>query len=112
MRTRGGGQQRLTRRQVTTFSDGAPSRPAPTADHPLRVGGQSKPEFNSDESEGPRFWTRDALRQVVERVLGRRHFIVVLNREPYVHRLDGEDIVCERPVSGLVTALELVMRAC
>ncbi len=63
-------------------------------------------------AEGPRFWTRDALRQVVERVLGQRRFILVSNREPYVHRLEGEEIVCERPVSGLVTALEPVMRVC
>jgi alpha,alpha-trehalose-phosphate synthase [UDP-forming] len=63
-------------------------------------------------AEGPRFWTRDTLHQVVERVLGNRHFIVVSNREPYIHRLRGDEIVCERPVSGLVTALEPVMRAC
>ncbi len=73
-------------------------------------------EPESDEvdlgSEGPRFWTRDTLRHVVERVLGERHFIAVSNREPYVHRLDGEEIVCERPVSGLVTALEPVMQVC
>jgi len=73
-------------------------------------------EFDSNElelgAEGPRFWTRDALRQVVERVLGRRLFIVVSNREPYIHRFEGEEIVCERPVSGMVTALEPVMRVC
>jgi trehalose 6-phosphate synthase len=62
--------------------------------------------------EGPRFWTRETLRQVVERVLGRRHFILVSNREPYVHRFEGEEIVCERPISGMVTALEPVMRVC
>ncbi len=62
--------------------------------------------------EGPRFWTRDTLHQIVERILGQRHFIVVSNREPYIHRLDGEEVVCERPISGLVTALEPVMRAC
>jgi trehalose 6-phosphate synthase len=63
-------------------------------------------------AEGPHFWTRDTLHQVVERVLGRRQFIVVSNREPYIHRLEGDEIVCERPVSGLVTALEPVMRVC
>lgn len=63
-------------------------------------------------SEGPHFWTRDTLHQIVERVLGRRHFIVVSNREPYIHRLEGEEIICERPVSGMVSALEPVMRVC
>jgi alpha,alpha-trehalose-phosphate synthase [UDP-forming] len=62
--------------------------------------------------EGPRFWTREALHQVVERVLGRRRFIVVSNREPYIHRLEGDEVVCERPVSGVVTALDPVMRSC
>jgi alpha,alpha-trehalose-phosphate synthase [UDP-forming] len=77
------------------------------------------PEIETDEidlvAEGPHFWTRDTLRQVVERVLGRRQFIVVSNREPYVHRFDpdaGDDIICERAVSGVVTALEPVMRVC
>ena len=63
-------------------------------------------------AEAPRFWKRDTLQHVVERVLGRRHFIVVSNREPYIHRLDGEEVICERPVSGMVTALEPVMRVC
>jgi alpha,alpha-trehalose-phosphate synthase [UDP-forming] len=72
-------------------------------------------EIETDEfelaAEGP-FWTRDTLQKVVERVLGRRHFIVVSNREPYIHRLEAEEIVCERPVSGMVTAVEPVMRVC
>ncbi len=63
-------------------------------------------------AEGPRFWTRDMLHQVVERVLGQRQFIVVSNREPYIHQLVGEEVICERPVSGMVTALEPVMRVC
>ncbi|MCK6555972.1 trehalose-6-phosphate synthase [Candidatus Binatia bacterium] len=62
--------------------------------------------------EAPRFWTRERLVQIAERVLGRRPFIAVSNREPYIHRLDGDEVVCVRPVSGLVTAMEPVMRAC
>ena len=83
--------------------------------HPAR-GFVSMQRYDADDfelsPEGPRFWTRDSLRHVVERVLGRRHFIVVSNREPYVHRLEGEEIVCERSISGVVTALEPVMRVC
>ncbi len=60
----------------------------------------------------PRVWTPDALRQVARRALGDRLCIVVSNREPYVHRLEGGEIVCERPVSGVVAALEPVMRTC
>jgi trehalose 6-phosphate synthase len=62
--------------------------------------------------DAPRFWTRDTLVQVVERALDQYHFIVVSNREPYLHRREGRRVVCDRPVSGLVTALEPVMRAC
>ncbi|MCX8073879.1 MAG: trehalose-6-phosphate synthase [Candidatus Binatia bacterium] len=62
--------------------------------------------------EFPRFWTKETLHQVVERVLQGYKLIVVSNREPYVHRLEAGRVVCERPVSGLVTALEPVMRAC
>ncbi|MFQ5667503.1 MAG: trehalose-6-phosphate synthase [Candidatus Binatia bacterium] len=73
-------------------------------------------EIESDEfklaAETPQFWTRDTLRGVVERALGRRLFIVVSNREPYIHQLDGEEIVCTRPVSGMVAALEPVVRVC
>jgi alpha,alpha-trehalose-phosphate synthase [UDP-forming] len=64
------------------------------------------------DAEGLRFWTRDTLRQVVERVLGRKLFVVVSNREPYIHQIEGEDILCRRAVSGVVTALEPVMRVC
>src|SRR5919106_714594 len=38
--------------------------------------------------------------------------IVASNREPYIHVRQGELIVVRRPASGLVTALEPVMRAC
>ena len=39
--------------------------------------------------------------------------IVVSNREPYIHeRSDDGSIVVKRPASGLVTAVEPVMRAC
>ena len=39
--------------------------------------------------------------------------IVVSNREPYIHdRSDDGDVRCKRPASGLVTAVEPVMRAC
>ena len=38
--------------------------------------------------------------------------IVVSNREPYIHERAGKAIEVQRPASGLVTALEPVMRAC
>jgi trehalose 6-phosphate synthase len=38
-------------------------------------------------------------------------FLVVSNREPYSHTLSGDEIICNRPVSGLTEALDPVMRA-
>ena len=38
--------------------------------------------------------------------------IVVSNREPYIHMRKGDAIEVRRPASGLVTALEPIMRAC
>ena len=38
--------------------------------------------------------------------------IVVSNREPYIHVKDGERIIVQHPASGMVTALEPVIRAC
>src|SRR5438874_931044 len=105
---RGGNKQRVA--QPVSMLHYDPLAPPVPADHRLPLHWRPRPELTSDDidlsPEGPRFWTREALRLVVERVLGRRHFIVVSNREPYVHRLEGEDVICERPVSGLVTALE------
>jgi len=39
-------------------------------------------------------------------------FIVVSNREPYIHSWVGEEIRCLRPASGLTMALDPVMQAC
>lgn len=43
--------------------------------------------------------------------LGDHLFLVVSNREPYIHTMSGNEIVCNRPVSGLTEALDPVMRA-
>jgi trehalose 6-phosphate synthase len=55
-------------------------------------------------------WTASRLKQVMcERLAGQR-LIVVSNREPLIH--NGNAIAPQHAVSGLVTALEPVMRAC
>ena len=57
-------------------------------------------------------WTRQRLEEAAAGRLGGAKLIVVANREPYIHVRDGEDIRCTSPASGLVTALDPVMRAC
>ncbi|MGE5743407.1 MAG: alpha,alpha-trehalose-phosphate synthase (UDP-forming), partial [Gemmatimonadota bacterium] len=63
-----------------------------------------------DDQQMP--WTPDTLRGILRRELRDQEVIVVSNREPYIHVRQGEAIVVRRPASGLVTALEPVMRAC
>jgi trehalose 6-phosphate synthase len=58
-------------------------------------------------------WTPHALQQVVRDQLKSCPMLVVSNREPYIHNQgpDGRTIV-QVPASGMVTAIEPVMRAC
>ena len=57
-------------------------------------------------------WTPEALRAILHCELSGEDVIVVSNREPYIHQRRGERIEVTRPASGLVTALEPIMRAC
>ena len=57
-------------------------------------------------------WTPEALRTILHSELSGEDVIVVSNREPYIHQRHGERIEVSRPASGLVTALEPIMRAC
>jgi trehalose-6-phosphate synthase len=60
-----------------------------------------------------RAWNAERLRQVLQRELDGGQVIVLANREPYIH-LKGADgqVEVQHPASGLVTALEPVLRAC
>jgi len=57
-------------------------------------------------------WSPEALRAVLHHELRGQEVIVVSNREPYIHIRKGESIEVRRPASGLVTALEPIMRTC
>jgi trehalose 6-phosphate synthase len=58
-------------------------------------------------------WSPDRLRNVLRTRLHGEGVIVVANREPYIHeRAADGSIRVVNPASGLVTALEPVMRAC
>ena len=57
-------------------------------------------------------WTPEALRHIVAHHLENAQMIVVSNREPYIHNREGENVRVQYPASGMVTALEPVMRAC
>ena len=63
-----------------------------------------------DDSQLP--WTPDTLRAILRADLRGEDILVVSNREPYIHVRDGDAVEVRRPASGLVTALEPIMRAC
>jgi trehalose 6-phosphate synthase len=57
-------------------------------------------------------WTPETLRSVLASELPDTQVIAVSNREPYIHNREGERVVLQIPASGLVAALEPVVRAC
>ena len=57
-------------------------------------------------------WTAQRLQSLLRTQLRGDQVIVVSNREPYLHQRKGGQVVVQRPASGLVTAVEPVMRAC
>jgi len=93
----------------------------------LLRGGKQKREFQpilndlrelvdrmtSDQEDASGQWTAKRLKQTLNRHLHGEQIVILANREPYIHerRADGH-IEVLHPASGLVTALEPVMRAC
>lgn len=58
-------------------------------------------------------WSPETLRSVLNSELSHTQVIVVSNREPYIHNRGADgNVLLQRPASGMVTALEPVMRAC
>ena len=57
-------------------------------------------------------WDPARLRALLHSQLRGDQVIVVSNREPYIHEQSRAGVVVKRPASGLVTAVEPVMRAC
>ncbi len=57
-------------------------------------------------------WDKDKLREVVKTKIGSYRFIIVSNREPYLHRFFEDEIRCVMPVSGMALALNTVMQIC
>jgi len=57
-------------------------------------------------------WTSERLKEHVRGKLHGQSLFVISNREPYMHSRKGKEIECVVPASGLVTALEPILRAC
>jgi trehalose 6-phosphate synthase len=97
--------------------------------HDLLLGGRNRPEFQpllqdvrelarqlsveNHAGDGVRNWTPDRLREVLHQHLRGERVVILANREPYIHDRGPDGAVrVLHPASGLVSALEPVMRAC
>jgi len=61
---------------------------------------------------GESLWTPERLKEFARSQLREKPLFVISYREPYQHFRRGRQIECVVPPSGLVTALEPVLRAC
>jgi trehalose 6-phosphate synthase len=67
----------------------------------------------SERDDDPGRWSAERLKNELNRLLHGEKVVILANREPYIHdRLSDGKIQVRHPASGLVTALEPVMRAC
>ncbi|WP_420473772.1 alpha,alpha-trehalose-phosphate synthase (UDP-forming) [Noviherbaspirillum sp. ST9] len=64
------------------------------------------------QQNGSQLWTPEKLKTLLQGELAGDQVLVVSNREPYIHVQTPNGIEVSRPASGLVTAVEAVMRAC
>lgn len=57
-------------------------------------------------------WSAERLRSTLKQHLHGERVVILANREPYIHHRTDEGVRVLHPASGLVSALEPVMRAC
>jgi len=80
----------------------------------LRIARKVVSEKATERLQKEELWTEAKLRDLIHSRLGENALIVVSNREPYMHVID--DITgqtkCIRPASGVVTAIDPILRAC
>jgi trehalose 6-phosphate synthase len=57
-------------------------------------------------------WTPSSLKEILQKELSGDEIVILSNREPYIHNRREGKVEVQVPASGLVTALEPIMRAC
>jgi trehalose 6-phosphate synthase len=57
-------------------------------------------------------WSPATLQELLHKVLPGAEVLVISNREPYIHNRVNGELSLQTPASGLVSALEPVIRAC
>jgi trehalose 6-phosphate synthase len=80
----------------------------------LRVARKIVSDKATERIEKEELWTETKLRDLIHARLGENALFIVSNREPYMHVLDEVTNLpkCIRPASGVVTAIDPIMRAC
>jgi trehalose 6-phosphate synthase len=56
-------------------------------------------------------WSKESLQELIKEKLEGYQFIIVSNREPYIHEYSGKKIKWIKAISGLTIALDPVMQA-
>jgi trehalose-6-phosphate synthase len=56
-------------------------------------------------------WTKNDLSDLLSSEFSDYRFVVVSNREPYIHTESSGKIECKRPASGMAAALDPILRA-
>ena len=74
-----------------------------------RIAATEEARASLDKMSSP--WTAERLKEFIRDTALDRKIVVVSNREPYIHTKDGKKISYYTPASGMVTALEPVIRA-
>ncbi len=76
-----------------------------------RIAATFAPERARAVTEGT--WSAERLQEAMKQTLDDDGIVVIANREPYIHERAADGAIrVVNPASGLVTALEPVMRAC
>ncbi len=102
-------------RRFLTFAGAAPARDPPRAAFQplLQDVRRLVDELAAERAASVAPWTPQRLQHVLRDTLHGDGVVVLANREPYIHERGPEgELRVLRPASGLVTALEPVMRAC
>ncbi|MBS3915611.1 MAG: trehalose-6-phosphate synthase [Bacteroidetes bacterium] len=63
-------------------------------------------------SKSEAIWTPERLKIEMRNLIKNKMLVVVSNREPYMHFRSGKEIKCLVPASGMITAMEPILKAC
>ncbi len=107
---------RSVRLAVTEGRGDAPSRSPSRFEHPVAREVQrllNEQRAQRSFADGVHVdWSPATIKRLLADELPGAEVIVLSNREPYIHNRDETGVHVQRPASGLVSALEPVMRAC